>query len=107
MFAEVRRVETRLKAEVVLDDDRLDVRVQHRAQQGILEARGHHEFIDERILGPAEFAHLVSDLADFFRRAVITDHQHFEVGLGDVFALEIILQNSFARFALGLFPRLP
>ncbi len=74
---------------------------------GVFEAGGHHDFIDERIFGPAKFAPLVSHLTDLLGRAVVADNEHFKVGFGQIFTLEIILQNPLTRFALGFFAGLP
>ena len=60
--------------DAVVDHHRLDLAVQHRADDRVLEAADQHRLVDHRVLGAAQAADLVRDLRQFGGRR--RGHEH-------------------------------
>ena len=97
------------ETEVILDHHRLHIRVEHNAEDAVFKARHRDCLIDKGIFRTAKLPKFVARLAHLFRGWVVAHDQDFEVGLGQVASVEVVLHQAFVALLfsfLAQFPRI-
>src|SRR6266480_1538286 len=105
--AQQRCVELRFEAEVVLDDNRLNIGVHHDAEHAFFKTWNRDRLVHERVFGTAKLPQFDASLADLLRSGIITDNQHFKVRFGKIALVKVILEQAIIPFRLSFLSYLP
>src|SRR5438552_1443642 len=105
--AQQRGIELRFEAEVVLDDNRLQIGIHHNPEHAFFKTRHRDRLIDKRVFGTAKLPQFDASLADLLRSGIITDNQHLKVRFGKIALVKVILEQTIIPFRLAFFTQLP
>ncbi len=95
------------ETEIILDDHRLHIRVEHHAEDAVFKARHRYRLIDKGVFRTAKLPKFVARLAHLFRGGVVANDQDFEVGLGQIARVEVVLHQALVALLLSFLPQLP
>src|SRR5881392_2266292 len=105
--AQQRCVELRFEAEVVLDDNRLNIGIHDYPEHAFFKTRHRDRLIHKRVYGTAKLPQFDASLADLLRSGIITDNQHLKVRFGKIALVKVILEQAIIPFRLAFFTQLP
>ncbi len=95
------------ETEIILDHYRLHIGVQHHPENGIFKAGHRDRLVDEGIFRAAQLPQFVARLAHLFRARVVANDQDFEVGLGQIARIEVVLHQALIALLFSFFAQLP
>src|SRR5438093_1845750 len=92
--AQQRCVELRFEAEVVLDDNRLNIGIHHYPEHAFFKTWNRDRLIHKRVFGTTKLPKFNTYLAHLFRRGFIADNQQLKVRIGEMYLVQVILAKA-------------